>query len=111
MHVWRAAVRLQLVAEIADEAAHQPGREVGGGWLDRVPCELAGGQVEDRGALGGRGAGAGPDRGPGLNVVFEHAAPGAGAGAEEGAPGGPRRRGGGVEPEGGLGMAQEPFER
>src|SRR5258705_7935972 len=105
MHVWRAAVRLQLVAEIADEAAHQSGWQVGGGWLDRVPCELAVEQVEDRGALVGRAAGAMPGRGSGLDVVLEHAAAGAGAGAEEGALGEPRRGVGAVEPEGVLGVA------
>src|SRR6187401_2675397 len=99
MRVRRAAIRLELIAEIADEAAHQSGREVGRGWLDRVPRELAIEQVEDRGALGRSGAGAVADRRAGLDVVLEDAARRPGAGAEEGALREPRRRVGAVEPE------------
>ena len=110
VHVRRAAVGLQLVAEVADEAAEQAGRQVGGR-LDRVGGDFAVEQLEDRAALGAAAVGAVRLREAGVDVVFEHAALGPGAGAEVGALGEPGRRVGAVEPEGVLAVAEESFEQ
>ena len=102
---------LQLVAEVADVAAEQPAR--------RRPAAARSRARPSRGRAGRRstcarrvvGAAAADRDLAGVDVVLEHAAVGAGAGAEVGALREPGRRVGAVEPEGVLGLGEEPFVR
>ncbi len=104
-----AAVSLQLISEVANEAAEQVGRRAARP-LDRARRELTVEQVEDRTALLRLAGGVAHAHGARIDVVAEHAALRPGAGAEVGAARQPRRGVGAVEPEGVLGGAEEPFE-